>query len=52
MNPVASFDTEIEPNNGKVLNNGSVKGNGALFHTSSVADFIKFIDGWCIQAHK
>lgn len=45
MNLIAFIDTEIEPNSGKVFDIGSVKGNGSLFHSNSVVDFIQFLKG-------
>ena len=45
MKPIAFIDTEIEPNHGKILDIGSVKGDGNSFHSGSLADFIKFLDG-------
>jgi len=42
---IAFFDTEIEPNSGKILDIGSVKGDGSSFHSNSLADFIKFLQG-------
>lgn len=43
MNTIAFIDTEIEPESGKILDIGSVKDNGAIFHKPSVAEFIQFI---------
>ncbi len=45
MDPIAFFDTEIEPDSGKVLDVGCVKGNGSLFHSNSIVDFTKFLHG-------
>lgn len=45
MNSIAFIDTEIEPKSGKVLDIGSVKGNGASFHKASVAEFTQFLGG-------
>lgn len=45
MKSIAFIDTEIEPKSRKVLDIGSVKGDGSLFHKSSVADFIQFLNG-------
>ncbi len=45
MKTIAFFDTEIEPNSGKVLDIGSAKENGDLFHSNSVPDFIRFLYG-------
>ncbi len=45
MNSIAFIDTEIEPKNGKVLDIGSVKDDGASFHKTSIAEFIHFLNG-------
>lgn len=45
MYSIAFIDTEIEPKSGKILDIGSIKDNGSSFHKTSVADFIKFING-------
>lgn len=45
MKSIAFIDTEIEPKSRKILDIGSVKGDGSLFHKSSVADFIQFLNG-------
>lgn len=45
MNSIAFIDTEIEPKSGKILDIGSVMDNGISFHSNSVADFIKFLNG-------
>ena len=45
MKSIAFIDAEIEPKSRKVLDIGSVKGDGSLFHQPSVADFIQFING-------
>lgn len=45
MNMIAFFDIETNPNNGKLLDIGSVTGNGSTFHSTSLADFIKFLHG-------
>ncbi|NJD01548.1 MAG: RecQ family ATP-dependent DNA helicase, partial [Ruminiclostridium sp.] len=45
MNPIAFIDTEIEPDSGKLLDIGSVKVNGSLFHSNSIAGFIDFLKG-------
>ncbi|MCO5229922.1 MAG: RecQ family ATP-dependent DNA helicase [Chitinophagales bacterium] len=42
---IAFIDTEIEPKNGKVLDIGSVKDNGAFFHKTSITDFMQFLKG-------
>jgi ATP-dependent DNA helicase RecQ len=45
MKTIAFIDTEIEPNSRKILDIGSVKGNGSSFHKTSVAEFIQFLKG-------
>ena len=45
MNSIAFVDTEIEPKSRKILDIGSVKGDGSSFHSNSIADFIKFLNG-------
>jgi hypothetical protein len=37
MNSIAFIDTEIDPKSGKILDIDSVKGDGSIFHKSSVA---------------
>ncbi len=43
MNSLAFIDVEIEPSSRKILDIGSIKGNGSTFHSSSVAAFIDFL---------
>lgn len=45
MNSIAFIDTEIEPKSLKILDIGSVKGDGSSFHKTSVAEFIQFLNG-------
>lgn len=45
MNSIAFIDTEIEPKSRKILDIGSVKGDGSTFHKTSVAEFILFLNG-------
>lgn len=45
MNSIAFIDTEIEPRSQRIIDIGSVKGNGSSFHKSSIPEFIKFING-------
>ncbi|RCX16546.1 ATP-dependent DNA helicase RecQ [Anaerobacterium chartisolvens] len=45
MEPIIFFDIEGEPNSKKILDVGGVKSDGSLFHSNSVAGFIKFIKG-------
>jgi ATP-dependent DNA helicase RecQ len=45
MKSIAFVDTEIEPKSGRILDIGSVKGDGNSFHKASVTEFIQFING-------
>lgn len=45
MNTIAFIDTEIEPKSGKILDIGSIKDNGSVFHKNSIAEFIQFLNG-------
>lgn len=45
MNSIAFIDTEVEPMSGKILDIGSVKGDGSSFHKTSIAEFILFLNG-------
>lgn len=45
MESIAFIDTEIEPKSRKILDIGSVKNNGNSFHSNSITDFIKFLNG-------
>jgi len=45
MRTITFFDTEIEPNGGKILDIGGTRGDGNLFHSGSLTDFVKFISG-------
>ncbi len=45
MKSITFFDTEIEPNSGKILDIGSVKMDGSSFHSNSVSKFMKFLLG-------
>jgi hypothetical protein len=45
MPPITFIDTEIDPNNRKILDIGAVKDDGSLFHQASVGDFTKFVQG-------
>ncbi|MFT3846109.1 MAG: RecQ family ATP-dependent DNA helicase [Lacibacter sp.] len=44
MNSIAFIDTEIEAKSKKILDIGAVKDNGKIFHSSSVIDFINFLE--------
>lgn len=45
MKSIVFVDTEIEPKSRKILDIGSVKDDGNTFHSNSIADFIKFLNG-------
>ena len=45
MKSIAFVDTEIEPKSLKILDIGSVKGDGSSFHKTSVAEFAQFLNG-------
>ena len=45
MKSIVFIDTEIAPKSGRILDIGSIKGDGNSFHSTSVGDFIKFIRG-------
>jgi len=45
VNSIAFIDTEIEPRSQKILDIGSVKGDGSSFHKTSVTEFIQFLNG-------
>ncbi len=45
MNSIAFIDTEIEPKSQKILDMGGIKGDGNIFHSNSIADFIIFLKG-------
>jgi ATP-dependent DNA helicase RecQ len=45
MNTIAFIDIEVEPLSRKILDIGSVKNDGSSFHKTSVAEFIKFLNG-------
>jgi len=45
MNSIAFIDTEIEPQSGKLLDIGSIKDDGNIYHKASVAEFILFLNG-------
>ena len=45
MNLIAFIDIEVDPKSRKILDIGSIKGDGSSFHKTSVAEFIKFLNG-------
>jgi ATP-dependent DNA helicase RecQ len=44
MKPITFFDIEIDPRSKKILDIGSVKSDGAIFHSKLVNDFVEIID--------
>jgi len=42
---IAFIDTEIEPKSQKILDIGSIKGDGSFFHKTSITEFIQFLNG-------
>lgn len=45
MKSITFIDTEIDPKSGRVLDVGSIKGNGDSFHSGSLAAFVDFLRG-------
>ncbi len=45
MNSIAFIDTEIDSRSGRILDIGCTSGDGNSFHSASVTDFIKFLNG-------
>lgn len=45
MRSIAFVDTEIDSHSHKILDIGSVKEDGNLFHSTSIADFTNFLKG-------
>jgi len=45
LKSIAFIDTEIGPQDGKILDIGIVKDDGSIFHKASGADSIEFIKG-------
>jgi len=45
MNTIAFIDTEIDPRSLKILDLGSIKGDGSSFHQTSLPEFIHFLRG-------
>src|SRR5665811_786249 len=43
MQSITFIDTEVEPKTKKILSLGAIKGNGSLFRSSAVADFVRFL---------
>ncbi len=45
MKPITFIDTEVEPNSGKILDLGAIKGDNRTFHSTSSSDFAAFLRG-------
>ena len=45
MNSIAFVDTEIDPKSHRILDIGSVRDDGGIFHKASVTEFISFLRG-------
>ncbi|MFZ2288039.1 MAG: RecQ family ATP-dependent DNA helicase [Bacteroidales bacterium] len=45
MNSIAFVDTEIDPKSNRILDIGSVRNDGGIFHKASVTEFISFLSG-------
>jgi ATP-dependent DNA helicase RecQ len=45
LNSIAFIDTEIDPQNEKILDVGGVKDDGNIFHKASIIAFVEFLKG-------
>jgi ATP-dependent DNA helicase RecQ len=45
MNSIAFIDIEVEPKSRTILDIGSVKDDGSIFHKNSITEFIQFLNG-------
>ncbi len=45
MKSIAFIDAEISLKNNKINDIGSIKSDGATFHSNAISDFIKYLDG-------
>lgn len=45
MKPITFIDTEVDPNSDKIIDIGGVKWDGSSFHSNSIGDFTKFVQG-------
>ena len=45
MAQIVFFDTEIQPESGKILDIGALRDDGMQFHSSSVPSFCEFVKG-------
>ena len=45
MKSIAFIDAEINPNNDKIIDIGSIKNDGSTFHSNAISDFVKYLDG-------
>ena len=43
MAQIVFFDTEIQPESGKILDIGAIRGDGMQFHSHSVSSFSEFV---------
>jgi ATP-dependent DNA helicase RecQ len=44
MKDIAFIDTEIDPNNGRIVDIGSIRDNGSIFHSNSITGFVGFLN--------
>ena len=44
MKPITFFDTEIAHKSKKILDIGSIKSDGNIFHSNSINDFADFLN--------
>lgn len=45
MKSIAFIDAEINPNNNKIIDIGSIRNDGSTFHSNAISDFVKYLDG-------
>jgi len=45
MKAVAFIDIEVDPHSKKILDIGSVKEDGSVFHSNSLSSFMEFLQG-------
>ncbi|MTK53099.1 RecQ family ATP-dependent DNA helicase [Paludibacter sp.] len=45
MHTIAFIDTEVDPKTSKVLDIGSIRSDGNVFHKASLAEFVPFLQG-------
>lgn len=52
MYPIAFVDTEVDPKSLRILDIGSIRGDGGTFHKADVTGFINFLKGTkCVCGH-